>query len=415
MSQAIVKIFGTRIGQLTWDSAKNTGSFRYDEAFLGSGIQLAPVCMPLSNELDQGYSFPELNRERYQGLPGMLADSLPDEFGQLLLDSSLNPVQQLCQLGSWTMGALEFEPDFSPKQEDRKVDLNGLIETSGHLLSGMPLEPSDQESLSRVAISAGGSRAKALVAWDRETNELYSSNNPLPEGFEHWLIKLDGVTVPNESGQTDPQGNGRIEFAYHAMADEAGITMADCALYEEFGRAHFMTRRFDRTASGERIHLQSLAALAHLDESHDGLTSYEQAFNLSRRLGLPYPDLEELYRRAVFNLFARNQDDSTKNTSFLMNRRGQWSLAPAYDITFSHQASGAGTGLQKMSLGGKRDDFTVDDLLKAASGATVKPRRAKIIIDEVRTALDSWSKHAFKAKVPQGFSLGIARQFRDIS
>lgn len=414
MSQAIVKIYGTRIGLLTWDPVKNIGSFRYDEAFLCSDIQLAPVCMPLTSEVNREYSFPDLKRESFHGLPGMLADSLPDEFGQRLLNSTLNPAQQLCQLGSWTMGAIEFEPDRSPKQKDQEIDLNGLIEASDHLLSGGQLAPSERDNLSRVAIAAGGSRAKALVAWDRETNELQSSNNPLPEGFEHWIIKLDGVTALNEPGQTDPQGNGRIEFAYHEMANEAGITMAECALYEEYGRAHFMTRRFDRTASGERIHLQSLAALAHLDESDEERTSYEQVFNLSRRLGLPYPDLEEFYRRAVFNLFARNQDDSAKNISFLMNRRNQWSLAPAYDLTFSYQASGAGTGLQKMSLGGKRDDFTVDDLLKAASAATVKPRRAKIIINEVRTALESWSKHAFKAKVPQGFSLGIARQFRDI-
>lgn len=227
-------------------------------------------------------------------------------------------------------------------------------------------------------------------------------------------MKLDGVVVGEDTSQTDPQGNCRIEFAYSLMARESGIEMTECRLHEEFGRAHFMTRRFDRTPEGRKIHVQTLAALTHLDSENKELNSYETVFQLSRRLGLPYPQLEQLFRRAVFNILARNQDDDAQNVSFLMNKRGEWSLAPAYNLTFSDQPRGTGTGLHKMSLNGKRDDFTMEDLMAAAQAAIVKPRMAHAIIEQVRSALSGWSKYAYQAKVPQGFNLWIARQFRDL-
>ena len=403
MTTATVKLYGTTIGTAQWDPSEQLVNFSYAEGFQHSGIELSPLMLPL-----RGGSYSESH------LPGLLHDALPDGFSRSLLPPGLDPVAQLLVLGQTGMGALEFHPSESVTSSEA-IQLNRLAEHCT-LLLGSPDQLSTEAKalLEQCSLSVGGDRPKALIGWNPKDLEIRPSQNDLPDGFQHWLVKLDGVTAGEDTSLTNPQGNCRIEYAYYLMAREAGIEMTECRLHEEFGRAHFMTKRFDRTDQGQKIHVQSLAALAHLDPEDEEQNSYETIFQISRRLGLPYPQLEELYRRAVFNIFARNQDDEPRNISFLMSRRGEWSLAPAYDLTFSYQPSGAGTGLQKMSLNGKRDDFTMEDLLAGARAATVKPRKARAIIEEVRYALSGWSKFAFQAKVPQGFSLGIAGQFRSI-
>lgn len=401
MSSAYVRLFGTNIGTVSWNPSEQRVDFSFSENFQKSGIELSPLKLPLRGK-----------RYSDSALPCLLQASLPRGFAKPLLKAELNPVEQLLKIGNHGMGALEFQPSSDPAA-DETVQLTRLAKhASTFLTDSSNLTPEGSSQLLKTALPAGGERAKVLVGWNSETQEFRTSQNELPKGFEHWLVKLDGVITGEGASLTHPQDNCRIEFAYSLMAREAGIEMTECRLHEEFGYAHFMTRRFDRSSNGQKRHVQSLAALAQLDTENEVQNSYETMFQISRRLGLPYSQLEQLFRRAVFNLLARNQDDEPLNVSFLMNRRGEWSLAPAYDLTFSYQANGAGTGLQKMSLNCKRDDFTIDDLIAAARAATVKPRKARLIIEEVRNALNGWSKYAFQAKVPQGFNLGIARQFR---
>ncbi|MGC6427397.1 MAG: type II toxin-antitoxin system HipA family toxin [Akkermansiaceae bacterium] len=403
MTSAFVRIFGTVIGNVSWNPDNGLVRFCYADGFDQSGIELSPLMLPL-----QGGEYSA------KKLPGLLLDSLPEGFAQLLMPENLNPVEQLLEIGNRGMGALEFHPS-SAVEPDHPLQLTRLAEQASALLTDPASLPAKTYSILRQSsLPAGGDRPKALVTWNPGSNEIFSSQQELAKGFEHWLVKLDGIYAGEDASLTNPQGNCRIEYAYSLMARDAGIEMSECRIHEEAGRAHFMTRRFDRTSDGKKIHVQTLAALAHLDSGDNERNSYETIFQVSRRLGLPYPQLEQLYRRAVFNLFARIQDDAPRNVSFLMNRRGKWSLAPAYDLTFSYQPTGAGSGLQIMSLNRKRDNFTVKDLMAAAHAATVKPRKARAIIEEVRSVLDGWSKYAFRAKVPQGFSLGIAGQFRDI-
>ena len=423
MTSASVKLYGTTIGTVAWDAQAELGVFQYEPSFVPSGIELSPLHMPLSGET---YSFPSLGQESFQGLPGLLADSLPDGFSQRMSDlwfasqgrapESVNPVERLCFMADRGMGALEFEPAILPQGPNRAIspsDLRGWIDG---LLNEVTDKPTgDQfEDVMRLGSVAGGLRAKAAVAFSPSTGDVRTALGSLEAGFEPWLIKLDGVEANQNKNANDPIGHSRIEIAYYHMALQAGITMSRSQLLEEQGRAHFMTRRFDRSPDGGKIHMQSLAALGHLDFRHAGGHSYEQAFQICRKMGLGYPEIEELYRRAVFNILARNQNDHAKNTSLLMDRRGQWFLAPAYDITFSYQPNGLQKSEHQMTLNGKRDGFEMADLLAAATKAEVKPRRAKSIINEVRSALNNWPKHGYASDVTQGFSIGIAQQFRQI-
>ncbi len=431
MTSAAVTLFGTEIGSIAWDTGQELGFFEYHPAFLRSGIEVAPIHMPLAEGV---YQFPGLPRDTFKGLPGLLADCLPDKFGNLLIDqwltregrtaASFNPVERLCYLGSRAMGALEFLPAHHTGQPDRELQIDALINLANTVLADRQklqttfVPEHEEEALAdilRVGTSAGGARAKAVVAWNPRTNEIRSGQVPLPPGFEPWLIKFDGVDGNSDKELADPLGYGRIEYAYHLMARAAGLTMSDCRLLEENGRAHFMTRRFDRTPDGDKFHQQTLCALGHYDFNSAGGYSYEQAFQLARRLGLNRPNLTELYRRAVFNILSRNQDDHTKNISFLMDRRGTWHLAPAYDVTYSYNPDGAWTGSHQMTLNGKRDDFTSDDLLAAAQAADVKPRKAREIINALKQTLHTWPKFAADAGVPKKFIPTITRNLRVLS
>ena len=429
MTVAAVELWGTRIGAVALTEPNGVASFEYEPSFLPSGIQLAPLMMPLAERV---YSFPELPRRTFRGLPGLLADSLPDRFGNNLINAwlarqgrtpeSFDAVERLCYTGQRGMGALEFMPAQGPSgQTSGPLQIAELVSLASEILSqqkGLATsfqDPEREEALQtilRVGTSAGGARAKALIAWNASTGEVRSGQLEAPPGFSHWLLKFDGVSGNKDKELEDPQGYGLIELAYSRMARAAGITMSDCRLLEENGRRHFMTRRFDRDDAGNKLHMQSLGALAHFDYNEPGSYSYEQAFLIMRQLQLPMRDVEQQYRRMVFNLVARNQDDHVKNIAFLMDRAGQWSLSPAFDITWSFNPTGDWTATHQMSVNGKRDQFTRADLLAVGRSAQLKRGRAEAIAEEVITAVRDWPRFATEADVPEDSTRQIQSSHR---
>lgn len=429
MTVAAVELWGTRIGAVALTEANGVASFQYEPSFLASGVQLAPLMMPLAERV---YSFPELPRRTFRGLPGLLADSLPDRFGNNLINAwlarqgrtpeSFDAVERLCYTGQRGMGALEYLPAQGPSaQTSGSIQIAELVTLASEILSRQKglassfQDPEREEALQtilRVGTSAGGARAKALIAWNPSTGEVRSGQLDAPPGFSHWLLKFDGVSGNKDKELDDPQGYGRIELAYSRMARSAGITMTDCRLLEESGRQHFMTRRFDRDGVGNKLHMHSLGALAHVDYNEPGSYGYEQAFLIMRQLQLPMRDLEEQYRRMVFNLVARNQDDHVKNIAFLMDRAGQWSLSPAFDITWSFNPNGDWTATHQMSVNGKRDQFTRADLLAVGRSAQLKRGRAEAIAEEVITAVRDWPRFATEANVPEDSNRQIQSSHR---
>ncbi|MFG5381893.1 type II toxin-antitoxin system HipA family toxin [Yoonia sp. R2-816] len=410
-TDASVNLWGRQVAAVSWRAEDEFATFQYDPDFAESGIELSPLVMPLSPD---PYSFPALPKNTFKGLPGLLADALPDKFGDRLINTwlatqertpeSFNPVERLCYVGSRAMGALEFKPAISSNTgKARKVDVAGLTKLANMVLSekealeGTLTGENDLEVINdilRVGTSAGGARAKAILAWNRETGEFRHGQIDAGAGFEHWLLKFDGIENNVDKEEPDPQGFGLIEFAYSRMAAEAGIEMAECRLHREGGRSHFMTRRFDRTAGddgeNDKLHMQSLCALQHYDFNDPSGYSYEQAILTIRSLGLGAPALEQQFLRTVFNIIARNQDDHVKNIAFLMDRSGNWVLSPAFDVTYSFNPSGAWTNRHQMSLNGKRDNFTQMDLLEFAEIAGVKPTKARTLISQVESAVSNW-------------------------
>ena len=398
MTDARVKLWGRVIGAVSWLTDREIGVFQYDPGFAASGIQVSPLMMPL-NEFP--FEFPALAKVTFKGLPGLLADSLPDKFGNAIIDTwlasqgrsaeSFNPVERLCYIGRRGMGALEFEPTLAGSaSKDRQLELGQLValvnrifdERSG--LQGFLSGEDDREVLEdilRVGTSAGGARAKAVLAWNPHTNEFRSGQMDLEDGFEHWLLKFDGITNNRDKEIADPQGYGKIEFAYYQIARKVGIDMMESRLHNEGGRSHFMTRRFDRTGSGGKIHMQTLGALAHYDYNQAGAYSYEQAIQVMKRLGLSRADLEQQVLRTFFNIVGRNQDDHVKNIAFLMDRGGNWTLSPAYDVIYSWNPAGAWTGQHQMSVNNKRDHFTREDLVALAGTAGIKKAIAEEMLD----------------------------------
>ena len=415
---AEVLLWGSTIGAVSVDGPGGVAAFEYTAAFRQSGIEIAPLMMPLAAQI---YSFPQLARESFHGLPGMLADALPDKFGNAVIDAwlasqgrlpqEIDAVERLCYTGSRGIGALEFKPTRGPQARvSTPVKVDSLVALASEVLasrSGLRASFADPQrehalrEILRVGASAGGARAKAVIAWNPTTNEVRSGQVKAPSGFEYWLMKFDGVSNNTDRDLADPNGFGAIEFAYSLMAKAAGIEMSECRLFEEGGRRHFMTKRFDRLENGDKLHMQSLAALAHLDFNDAAAHSYEQALTVIRRLGLSMDAVEEQFRRMVFNVVARNQDDHVKNIAFLMGRRGQWSLAPAFDVMYAYNPSGAWTAHHQMSLAGKRDGFTLDDLKAVAATASMKRGRAEAITREVTSAVARWREFAATAGVTE--------------
>ena len=407
---AYVRLWGRRLGAVALNEKRGCADFEYDPAFIKQGLEVSPLIMPLGKTI---YSFPGLKQETYHGLPGMLADALPDRFGNSLIDlwlarqgrapGDFSPVERLCYMGTRAMGALEFEPALEPRLKGSvRLEMAELVELASRILDHKKKRTANflknrQEALKtiiRVGTSAGGNRAKAVIAWNPKTGEVRSGQVGIPPGFEPWILKFDGVT---DESLGDPKGFGRIEYAYYLMAVKSGIKMNLCRLFEESGRAHFMTRRFDRDGEGGKIHAQSLCALAHYDFNAAGEYGYEQAFSVILRLNLGHEVLQEMYRRMVFNVLARNQDDHTRNIAFLMDQDGAWRLAPAFDMVWAYNPSGHWTDRHQMSIHGKREDFTRGDL--EAPAAEYDIRGAAKIREEVAHAVAMWPEFARLAGV----------------
>lgn len=408
---AKARMFGMDVGTFRWDSAYDVTRFEYSTEFIGKGIEPSPLMMPVRQ--GRVYSFGNLNKDVFRGLPGMLADSLPDTYGRALFDrwlnltgrTSGNPVESLCYLGKRCMGALEFEPATGPQTDSStKFEIDSLVEVAKEALSkkkdfGVNLAADRKAAIAeilRLGTSAGGQRAKAIIAYNKDSGEVRSGQIDAPEGFDYYLIKLDGVTA--EAGFKETENFGRLEYSFSQLAKECGIEMTDCSLIEENGRAHFITKRFDR-ANGEKLHTQTLCGIAHYDFHLRRGYSYEQAFNVMRRLHLPYSQAEEMFLRMVFNVVVRNQDDHTKNISFLMNKNGEWKLSPAYDIGFAYNPSGLWTNTHQMSINGKFDDIKREDLLACAISNNIK--NPATIIDKVCETTAKWPEIAKNCGVPQ--------------
>jgi len=422
METAYVNIWNKRVGAIAWDSSNGTGSFQFEPSFRSNGWDLAPLMMPLQETGERIFSFPELrNTSSFKGIPGLLSDSLPDRYGNEIINNwlsrrgrpsnSLHPVEMLCFIGKRGMGALEFEPN-EPIISDRsvKIEISELVKIANNILTGRQdfttnLSENEEKALLdilKISTSAGGARAKAVIAYNPSTGEVRSGQLLAPRGFTHWIIKFDGVS-DNQLGSS--QGYGRVEMAYHLMAAEAGIEMTECRLLEENGRAHFMTRRFDRDNNSEKIHVQSFCAMQHYDFNDIVSYSYEQLFETMRMLGLPYPDAEQLYRRMVFNVLARNCDDHTKNFAFTMDKNGIWKLSPAFDVCHSYRPGSLWVSQQSLSVNGKRQNISYDDFLSVARNMNIK--KAPQIIALLTETIAKWPKYARETGVYPGLKNAI--------
>ena len=414
ITTAFINIWKTRVGAIAWDLDTGLASFEFEHSFLTKAWDLSPLKMPIAVAAGKIFSFPELrNTTTFRGLPGLLADVLPDKYGNSLINAwlsrngrptdSMNPVELLCFIGKRGMGALEFEPIVpNANNAATKIELDSLINIAQEILSGRQdfntnVSANEAKALNdilKIGSSAGGARAKAVIAFNPETKEVFSGQAEAPKGFTHWLLKFDGVT-DEQLGTSS--GYGRVEMAYHLMAKEAGIEMTECRLLEENGRAHFMTRRFDREADNSKLHIQSFCALAHYDFNEVTSFSYEQLFETMRRMLLPYTDAEQLYRRMVFNVMARNCDDHTKNFSFSMDKTGQWKLAPAFDVCHAYRPGSTWVSQHSLSINGKRQNITRNDLLAVAKNMNIKKPTA--IIQQVHTVVSRWKDFAAETNV----------------
>lgn len=414
---AKVYIWGEYAGAVLWNENTGSATFEYEPSFARKGWDLSPLMMPINE--NRAHSFRDLSKDTFMGLPGLLADALPDAYGKALLDRWLaslgrefaNPVERLCYQSKRSMGALEFMPakdDYL--DESSAIEISSLVQIAAEVLSDKTdlktnLKEDTKEALIniiKVSTSAGGQRAKAVIAYNDTTGEVRSGQLEAAEGFNHWLLKLDGVT---NAALGDPQHYGKIEYAYYKMALKAGIEMTECRLLEENGRSHFMTKRFDRMGGFEKIHMQTLCGIAHYDYKMLHAYSYEQAFQVMRRLRLPYGQAEQMFKRMVFNVIARNQDDHTKNISFLMDKTGTWKLSPAYDMSWAYNPKGEWTSHHQMSINNKWDNITRADLIAVAEAMHIK--KADSIINETCDAVSMWTTIAKELDIPSNMIVKI--------
>jgi serine/threonine-protein kinase HipA len=424
ITTAFVKIWGETVGAVAWDENSGTASFEYDPKFIAQKIDLAPLKMPIANGLNRIFSFPELrNSKTFKGLPGLLADVLPDDYGNQLLnrwlvqngrpENSMNPVEMLCFIGTRGMGALEFEPSqLKVTKRAFDIEVDELIQMSQKMLTKREafetnLAKDEQQAMLdilKIGTSAGGARPKAIIAYNEKTGQVKSGQTLAPKGFEHWLLKLDTVSDV-QFGESS--GFGRIEMAYYLMAKACQIDMMESRLLEENGRAHFMTKRFDREGGNQKYHVQTLCAMQHYDFNQITSFSYEQLFQTMRLLRLPYPQAEQMFRRMVFNVIARNCDDHTKNFAFRLKKEQEWELTPAYDICFAYRPGSNWVSQHNLSINGKRANITREDLLEVAKSMNIK--KANTIINEINEMVTKWNTFAEQVNVDEKLKENIGK------
>lgn len=407
---AEVYLWDTRIGIIHTQPGSTYSSFEYDKDFLRSGIELSPITMPLSSVV---YQFPTLAGSPFYGMPGLVADSLPDNFGNAVIEQWLlskgrsladfTAIDRLCYTGKRGMGALEYVPASTDiKEIDQQINVDEMVRFASAILANREKVVLNSENnltysqLVQVGSSAGGARAKALIAWNEKTNEVRSRQINLSKGFDYWLMKFDNVSKNGDHGLVDKPEYTLIEYSYYKMALACGLLMEESRIYESEGYHHFMTKRFDRV-NGEKLHMQSLGALSHISYQEPGICSYELASLYMRKLNLSQKEIEQFYRRLIFNCLAINQDDHVKNTSFLMDKNGKWTLAPAYDITFSYNPDNKWLRAHQMCVNGKTTGITQGDLLAAGSTMGLANRKCKDIIKEVKNIVLSFSDYAEEA------------------
>ncbi len=434
---AEVRLWGKQVGALAYDPTTGFSTFEFSPQWRESDIEIAPLRMPVAATK---YSFPGLSPATYRGLPAIFADTLPDDFGNAVINAwlartgrdvnSFTPVERLLYTGDRGMGALEFSPAIDRGQKggkeagdlalgslvamaqtvlDERLDLQqrvniGLVSADDHAM----------QAILQVGTSAGGARAKALVAVNADRTQIRSGQVDAPEGFEHYLLKFDGVEEHRTDSESfgDPQGFGRMEYAYYLMAKDAGINISSSELLLEGGRAHFMTRRFEREGN-RKLHYVSLCAMDHADYKKPGTYSYEQLLTVARQLKLQRADAIEIFRRMAFNVIARNHDDHSKNFGFLLDGPGaSWHLSPAFDIAYSYKPGSPWVDSHQLSLNSTREHFQRSDLLAVAVLIGNFSREAPKIIEQVLAVVSQWSDYAKKAGVFAPLQEEVQRNLR---
>jgi len=421
MRVAEVKLWKTRIGVVSIDEDSHYCTFKYDSRFVHSGIEVSPIMMPLSDAI---FQFKALPIESFKGLPGLLSDALPDKYGTAVIDAwlaaegrtqeSFNIIERLCYIGTRGMGALEFFPNQSKELEEvQEIEVERLVELSSEILNQkkgiITNDKAGYDDIIKVGTSAGGARAKAIIAYNEETGDIKSGQIEAGKGFTYWILKLDGVN------QKDVESNTRIEYAYYLMAKEAKIDMMESRLYKKNNHYHFMTKRFDRVmledGSIDKVHMQTLGALMHIDYNDPGIMSYEAVTHAMYKLGIKLSENEQFYRRMVFNVMAINKDDHVKNISFLMDRDGEWKLSPAYDMTYAYNPKGKWTNTHQMLINGKRNNISKKDLLSSANAMSIRESKALEIISDVKKAIRKWNEFGEKAFLDKKTISSIAKEF----
>ncbi len=428
---ATVRLWGYNVGAVAWDKERELGFFEFEPSFLRKDINISPYF--ISSGISGIVNCSNLDRNTYKGLPGFLSDSLPDDFGNAVIDAwlarmgrmekSFSPVERLCYTGTRGMGALEFHPAVSRKTGiSNNIEIEELVKLASRVLNNREsfvtktgeTDEEKRRALSEiisVGTSAGGQRPKALIAINPGTKKIVSGQIKAPNGYEYWLLKFDGVSGNTLKGViADPEGYGKIEYAYYLMARECGIDIMESRLYKENGRSHFITKRFDRTSSGEKVHMLSLCGMAHFDYKKAGYYSYEQLFQVMRKLRLPHNQAVQMYRRMVFNIVTRNQDDHTKNIAFTMDKKGKWELSPAFDLTYSYNPEGEWTSSHQMTVNGKRDGFIKEDLINV--GRSISISRPSDIIEEIIEIASQFNNFSEEAGVEKEKSRIIKRYLR---
>lgn len=414
-----VKLWGRMVGSLAWDAQAGAAVFEYDRNFRQSGLEIAPLTMPLSLGM-RPFTFPGNRNDCFKGLPGLIADSLPDRYGDQIITEwfrnqglsadEITPLERLSYMGKRGMGALEFEPSRAASilNESTEIYVNELTQLAEEVFTqreAFQTRMADNDKIAldilRVGTSAGGAKPKAIIAYNEETNDVRSGQVKAPEGFGYWILKFDGTSYSEHGSVMEKQAKGtcNVEYSYHKMAKDCDIEMMECRLLSDGDSQHFMTRRYDRTIDGEKIHTQTAAGLGHLNR--DQRHSYEEIFAIIRKLGLSMEASVEFYRRMVFNVVARNNDDHTKNFSFLMDKNGKWSMAPAYDLCYTYKKGGKWVEQHQLALNGKRDNFTRQDLLDVANNMGI--RQASSIIDQVVEVVSHWREYAIDNGVKESY------------